>query len=307
MAWPGAAWAQESERTWRIGALAPLPATVFASFFSELRRGGFTEGQNLTVDRRGFGANYDQISATAAEIVKVGPEAILCAGEAAIRAAQVATSNIPIVAITDDMVGAGLVHSLSHPGGNTTGVSILAGDLDGKRQEVLLEFLPGVRRLAALSDAQNNTPAQLATLLDAARARGIELSIHRVERKEDIGLAIGAAKSDGADALNVLASPLLHGDRHTILARTSELHLPAIYQWPETAQEGGLLAYGPGLTEVFRQLARQMGKVLRGAKPANLPVEQPTRFELVVNLRTAKAIGLDFSPTLLTRADEVIE
>jgi ABC-type uncharacterized transport system substrate-binding protein len=305
-AWPLAVRAQP-ERTRRIGVLAPLPATVFAPFFSELRQFGFIEGQTLAVDRRGFDARYDQLSIIATEIMKAGPEALLCGGDAAIRAAQTATSNIPIVAITDDMVGAGLVHSLARPGGNTTGVSILAADLDGKRQEVLLEFLPGVRHLAALSDAQNNSPAQLQTLLDAARARGVELSIHRVERKEDIGLAIGAAKAGGAEALNVLASPLLHGNRHAIFARTTELHLPAIYQWPETAQEGGLLAYGPRFTEVFRQLARQLGKVFRGANPADLPIEQPTKFELVVNLRTAKAIGLDVPPTLLARADEVIE
>jgi putative ABC transport system substrate-binding protein len=305
--WPVAARAQQGERMRRIGVLAPLPATVFAPFFSELRQLGFIEGQTLAVDRRGFDARYDQLFTIAAEIIKAGPEALLCGGDAAIRAAQTATSNIPIVAITDDMVGAGLVRSLARPGGNTTGVSILAGDLDGKRQEVLLEFLPGVRHLAALSDAQNNTPAQLQTLLDAARARDVELSIHRVERKEDLGLAIGAAKAGGAEALNVLASPLLHGNRHAIFTRTTELHLPAIYQWPETAQEGGLLAYGPRLTEVFRQLARQLGKVFRGTNPADLPIEQPTKFELVVNLRTAKAIGLDVPPTLLARADEVIE
>jgi putative ABC transport system substrate-binding protein len=139
------------------------------------------------------------------------------------------------------------------------------------------------------------------------RARGVELSIHRVERKEDISAAIAGAKAGGAEALNVLASPLLHGNRHAIFMQTAELHLPAIYQWPETAQEGGLLAYGPRFTEVFRQLARQLEKVLRGANPADLPIEQPTRFELVVNLRTAKTIGLDFLPTLLARADEVIE
>ena len=182
------------------------------------------------------------------------------------------------------MVGAGLVRSLAHPGGNTTGVSILAGDLDGKRQEVLLEFFPEVRRLAVLSDAQNNTPAQLQALLDIARARGVEISVHRVERNEDIDSAIDAAKAAGAQALNVLASPLLHGNRRAIFARTIDLRLPAVYQWAETAQDGGLLAYGPRFTDVFRQLARQTVKVLRGAKPAELPVEQPTKFELVVNL-----------------------
>src|SRR5262249_51010967 len=250
-AWPLAARAQP-ERTRRIGVLAPLPATVFAPFFSELRLLGFIEGQNLAVDRRGFDARYEELSTIAAEIIKAGPEAVLCGGDAAIRAAQTATSTIPIVAITDDMVGAGLVRSLARPGGNTSGVSILAADLDGKRQEVLLEFIPGVRRLAVLSDAQNNTPAQLQALLDAARGHGIGLTIHRVERDEDVRSAIDAAKAGGAQALNVLASPLLHGNRRAIFARTGELRLPAIYQWPETAQEGGLLAYGPRFSDVFR-------------------------------------------------------
>jgi len=287
--------------------LVPLPASVFVPFFNELGQFGFVEGQNLAVDRRGFDARYDRFAAIAAELVKAAPEAVVCGGDAAIRAAQAATSIIPIVAITDDMVGAGLVRSLARPGGNTSGVSILAADLDGKRQEVLLEFIPGVRHLAVLSDAQNNTPAQLQALLDAARAHGVEMTIHRVERDEDVRSAIDAAKAGGAQALNVLASPLLHGSRRVIFAHTTELRLPAVYQWPETAQEGGLLAYGPRFSDVFRQLARQLAKVLRGAKPAELPVEQPTKFELVVNLKTAKAIGLDFPPTLLARADEVIE
>jgi len=230
-----------------------------------------------------------------------------CAGDAAIRAVQAATGSIPVVAITDDMVGAGLVRSLARPGANTTGISILAADLDGKRQEVLVDFLPATRCVGTLSDAQNNTPAQLAALLEAARSRGIELSIHRVERNEDIVPAIDAAKASGATALNVLASPLLHGNRRSIISRTTELRLPAIYQWPDTAKEGGLLGYGPRLAEVLRLLARQAVRVLRGANPADLPVEQPTKFELAVNDVTAKAIDVDFSPTLLARADEVIE
>jgi putative ABC transport system substrate-binding protein len=164
-----------------------------------------------------------------------------------------------------------------------------------------------VRRLAALSDAQNNTPAQLKVLLDGAQARGVELSIYRVERNEEIVPAIDAAKATGAAGLNALASPLLFGNRSTIIARTTELRLPAIYQWPDTAKEGGLLAYGPRFAQVFRLLARQLVKVLRGANPADLPVEPPTKFELVVNEITAKRIGIDFSATLLARADEVIE
>jgi putative ABC transport system substrate-binding protein len=306
-AWSTAAHAQQGERMRRIGVLVPLPAIAFAPFFSELRQQGFIEGQNLAVDGRGWDGRYDQFPNIMTELVNAGADAILCAGDAAIRAAQAATRTIPIVAITDDMVGAGLARSLARPGGNTTGVSILAGDLDGKRQDVLLEFLPGVRHLAALSDAHNNTPAQLQALLDVARTSGVELAIQRVERGEDVGRAVEAAKAGGAEALNVLASPLLHASRFAIFQRAAELQLPAIYQWPETAKEGGLLAYGPRLAEAFRPLARQMARVLRGANPADLPVEQPTKFELVTNLKTAKALGLDLSPTLLARADEVIE
>src|SRR5262245_56450337 len=235
--WPLAARAQQPEGLRRVGMLAPLPATVFVPFFNELGQFGFVEGQNLAVDRRGFDARYDRFAAIAAELVKTAPEAVVCGGDAAIRAAQAATSIIPIVAITDDMVGAGLVRSLARPGGNTSGVSILAADLDGKRQEVRLEFIPSVRHLAVLSDAQNNTPAQLQALLDAARAHGVEMTIHRVERDEDVRSAIDAAKAGGAQALNVLASPLLHGSRRVIFAHTTELRLPAVYQWPETAQE----------------------------------------------------------------------
>src|SRR5262245_41873745 len=200
-AWPVAAYGQQPDRLRQIGMLVPLPASVFVPFFNELRQLGFIEGQNLAVDRRGFEVRYDQFSAIAVELVKAAPEAILCGGDAAIRAAQAATSTIPIVAITDDMVGAGLVRSLARPGGNTSGVSILAADLDGKRQEVLLQFIPGIRRLAVLSDAQNNTPAQLQVLADGGRSHGVELLIHRVERNEDIGPAIDAAKAAGAQAL----------------------------------------------------------------------------------------------------------
>ena len=304
---PTAVRAQQGERMRRIGVLVPLPAVIWIPFFEELARQGFIEGQNLAVDRRGFDASYDRFPTIVAQLVSANPDAIMCGGDAAIRAAQAATTAIPIVAITDDMVGAGLVRSLAHPGGNTTGISVLAADLDGKRQEVLMDFLPAARHLAALSDAQNNTPAQLHALLDAARSRGVELSIHRVERSEEIVPALDAAKAGGAAALNVLASPLLHGNRRTIIMRTLELRLPAIYQWPETTKEGGLLGYGPRFPEVFRLLARQLARTLRGANPADLPVEQPTKFELAVNERTAKATGIHLDATLLARADEVIE
>jgi len=304
---PARVMAQPAGRVYRIAWLVPIPASAFNPFLDELRQHGFVEGQNLVIDRRGFDGRYEQFPVLAAELVKAGPDAIMCGGDAAIRAAQAATTSIPIVASTDDMVGSGLVRSLARPGGNTTGVSIFATELDGKRQEILIDFFPAARRMAVLADTQTTDIRRLSELEDAAHARGVALSIHRVERSEDIGPAIEAAQAAGAAALNVLASPLLHGNRHAIIVRTAALRLPAVYQWPETAEEGGLLAYGPRFSEFLRQWARQLAKVLRGARPEDLPVEQPTKFEMVVNLKTGKAIGLEIAATLLARADEVIE
>ena len=306
-AWPRAARAQQAGKVYRIGVLTPFPADVLAPWFNELRQLGFVQGHNLTVDGRGFSSSYEQLPAIAAELVSAEPDAIACAGDEAIRAAQALTQTIPIVATTDDMVGSGLVRSLSHPGGNTTGASLLAAELDGKRQEILIEILPSAHHMAVLVDVRTTAPPRLQEIADGARGRGVELSIHRVESSEQIPAAIDAAVAAGAAALNVLASPLLHGGRQTIIERTNALRLPAMYQWPETAEEGGLLAYGPRFSEFMRQWARLLVKVLRGAKPADLPVEQPTKFELVINLKTAKAIGHEMPAGLVLRADKVIE
>jgi putative tryptophan/tyrosine transport system substrate-binding protein len=299
--------AQPASRRYLVGGLMPFPLATLARFVDTLGQLGFVEEQNLTIDPRGFSVPYDRLAVIAGELVEAKVDAIICAGDAAIIAAQAATSSIPIVAITDDMVGAGLVRSLARPGGNTTGVSLLAGDLDGKRQEVLFDFFPEGRRMAVLADTKTNAPSRLHELEDAAQVRGVTLSIHRVERDDQIGPAIESAKATGAVALNVLASPLLHGTRQSIITQSNALHLPAIYQWAETAHEGGLLAYGPRLSEPMVQLGKQLAKVLRGANPADLPVQQPTKFELVINQKTAKLLGLDFAPMLLARADELIE
>ncbi len=206
------------------------------------------------------------------------------------------------------MVGSGLVRSLAQPGRNTTGVSILATELDGKRQEILIEAVPGLRRMAALADSNTTAARQLQALQEAARARGVELSIHRVSKSEEVVPAIDAAKTSEAAALNVLASPLLFANRQGIFERAAALRLPAVYQWPEMAEQGGLVAYGPRIVQIFREVvARQLVKLLRGAKPADLPVEQPTNFELVINLKTAKAIGHEVPAGFVLRADKVIE
>jgi putative ABC transport system substrate-binding protein len=205
------------------------------------------------------------------------------------------------------MVGSGLVNSLARPGGNTTGVSILATELDGKRQEILIEAVPGIRRMATIADS-DTTSRQLQALQDAARARGTELSIHRIASAEEITAAIDGAKASGAEALNVLSSTILFGNRQIIMQRVAALHLPAIYQFAEEAEEGGFVAYGPRIIQIFRELVtKQLVKLLRGGKPADLPVEQPTKFELVINLKTANTLGLTVPATLVARADEVIE
>jgi putative tryptophan/tyrosine transport system substrate-binding protein len=271
---PWRAAGQVVSRTYRIALLSPDPSTEFAAMFDELRRYGFVEGRNLVIDRRNRDASYEQIAAAALEVARTSPDAIITAGPEATRAAQAATTSVAIVAITDDMVGEGLARSLAQPGGNTTGISLLASDLDGKRQE-LLEFASGARRISVLADTRTTGPQRLQALADAARSRGVFLLIHRVEKGEEIGPAIDMAKAEAAAALNVLASPLLHAYRHVIIRKTAALHIPDMYQWPETANEGGLLGYGPRLAEIHRQLARQIvgrsGRVVRSERVRVFP------------------------------------
>jgi putative ABC transport system substrate-binding protein len=205
-----------------------------------LRRLGFAEDQNLAVDWKGYGLSAEQFERHAAELVNAGVDVIVAGGDAAVRAAQRATTSIPILALTDDMVGQGFVRSLAKPGGNTTGVTILASELDGKRQEILIEAVPGVRRIAALADTHTTTPSRVTELEDAASARGVALSIHRVARREEIASAVEAAKAADAGALNVLASALLFNGRTIIFDRVARLRLPAIYQWPELAEQKGV-------------------------------------------------------------------
>src|SRR6516165_9913826 len=309
-AWPLAARGQEPGRIYRLGSLhtAPRDAPHHVALLDDLRRLGFAEGQNLAVDWNGYGLSAEQFERHAVELVNAGVDVIAAGGDAAVRAAQRATTSIPILALTDDMVGQGFVRSLARPGGNTTGVTLLASELDGKRQEILIEAVAGARRIAALVDSNTTMPSQLRMLEDAARARDVELSIHQVDWREEIGNAIDAATAADAGALNVLASALLFNNRTIIFDRVATLRLPAVYQWPEMAEQGGLIGYVPLIVQLYRDImSRQLAKLLRGAKPADLPVEQPTRFELVVNLKTAKAIGHEVPAGLVLRADKVIE
>jgi putative ABC transport system substrate-binding protein len=300
--------AQEAGRTYRLGVLsgAARDTPRILAFFDELRVFGFFEEKNLTVLPGGFGLSNEQFPSAAAAMVKATPDAILCVGDLAMRVAKDATSLLPIVGLASDMLVTGLVRSFAHPGGNVTGVSVLAPELDGKRQDILMEAAPATLRMAALADLNVTTLRQL-ELQNAAHARGVELSIVSVRTPEQIGPAMGDAKAAGAATLNVLASPLFSANRGLLIERAATLRLPAIYEWPEMAEEGGLMGYGTRLDMIYRQTARLLVKAFLGVKPADIPVEQPTSFELVINLKTAKAIDFTVPPTLIARADEVIE
>ncbi len=307
---PAVANAQQPGRTYRVGFLTfnARRYSVVGAVIDELRAQGFVEGNNLTVDDRGFNLRGDEFAAAAREMVLAKVDVLVClSGGASVHGGQAATTTIPIVGIADDMVQEGLVGSLANRGGNTTGVSILGVELDGKRQELLMEMLPKARRLAVLADAAVQTQAQFGALQEAARAGGVTLAIQRIEKPEAISAALEAAKAQGAEAINVLASPLLNAGRQTIFAKATALGLPTVFQWPEGIQDGAVLAYGPGQIETFRQMGRLVAKVLRGAKPSELPVEQPTKFALSVNLKLARELGLAVPPALLQRADEVLE
>jgi ABC-type uncharacterized transport system substrate-binding protein len=300
--------AQVPGQVYRIGIIAGTrqDEAPWPPFFDELARLGFVEGKNLQIDGH-FSVRDEAAADVAAGVVAYGVDAIVTGGYARTHAAQIATTSIPILTVADDVVVMGLVNSLAHPGGNTTGISILATELDAKRQELLLELIPGARRIGALADPNVTRPEQLRALVQEARERGVECSIYRATRPEEIIASIEAAHAAAAQGLNVLATPLFNANQRTIIDHTAALQLPAIYQWPEIAEAGGLAAYGPNYNQLYRQHARQLVKLLRGTKPADIPVEQPDKFELVINLKAANAIGITVPQSLLARADEVIE
>ena len=247
-----------------------------------------------------------QIAESTAALMQTQPEVILCGPETYLRVLQTATRTIPLDSMSEDLVGEGFVTSLAKPGGNITGISLLSPELDGKRLEILTEAVPGLRRVAALAHSIV-TKEHLAQQQALARSRGVELSVFAFAKASEIAPALDAAKAGGAQAINFLATPHQVVSREIILDHMAKVGLPAIYQWPETADLGGLMGYGPPFATMYRQRARQIAKMLRGAKPTELPVEQPANFELVLNLKTAKAIGLEIPDGLVTRADRVIE
>ena len=294
VAWPLAARTQEVGRSYRIGLLNPLPREMpqFVSLFDELRRFGFVEGQNVIVDGRGFRSRPEHFAERAVEIVKSGVDVLICGGDAAIRAAQQATATVPLLGISDDMLARGHVSSLARPGGNITGISILATELDGKRQEILMELMPSARRMAALADPATKAPQQLEELQDAARGRGVELLIYRVARPEEIGPAIDAAHNSGVQAINVLATALLNAHRRLIFERTAALRCPRLRV---SRIRRGRRSYRLRLT-YYRNLSagRPSGQSRFSRVPslAMCQLSNQQNSSWTINLKAAKALGL---------------
>jgi putative ABC transport system substrate-binding protein len=269
-----------------------------------LRESGYIEGQNLAIELR-FSPDLERLHELALELVRTQVHVIVSAGDVGPRAAQRATTQTPIVAIADDIVGAGLVTNLARPGGNVTGITILSPELSAKRLALLKELRPRLSRVAALWDPA--TPSQLKVTEDAAQSLGIKLQALPVRSHADLSGAFEVAKKERAEAFNVLASPLLSQLQPYILEHVTKTRLPAIYQWKEHVTVGGLISYGPSLAAMWQQSGHVTAKILNGAKAAALPVEQPIKFELVLNLRAAKTLGLTIPSSILVRTDSVVE
>lgn len=278
---PFAARAQEPGRIYHLGDLhlSPRNAPWNVALFEAVKADGFIVGQNLIVDDAGFGLSSEKVAEHARALADSQVDVITAAGDPAVRAVHRATKSVPALAISEDLVGGGFVASLAEPKGNITGVSILSTDLNGKRQEILLDALQGTKQMAILADTESTSPQQLQAPQEAANARGVTPVVCAVSKPDEVAGAVDAAKKSGATALNVLASAMLFNSRQTILSRTAALRLPAIFQWPDTADEGALIAYGPSIVQMFRDImSRRLVKLLRGVKPADIPVEQPTQY-----------------------------
>jgi putative tryptophan/tyrosine transport system substrate-binding protein len=294
-----------------IGYLGPTsPGTSALSvgaFLKGLSETGYIEGQNLAIEYRWAEGRYDRLPALAGELVGRKVDLIAAPGDVSALAAKSATSTTPIVFISGDPVERGLVASLARPGGNLTGVSILNIELMPKRLELLSELVPQARVILLVNP--NNAYAEriIGDLQEAARTKGVQLDIFKAGAEDQIDAAFAALAQRHAEALVVSSDVFFTGRRKQIAALAERYAIPAIYDWREYAAEGGLISYGASLTDTGRQAGIYAGKILHGAKPADLPVQQPTKFELVVNLKTAKELGLTVPQSILARADEVIE
>ncbi len=279
------------------------------AFRGGLRDLGYLEGKNVTLEYRWAGGNDQRAAELAAELVRLNVAVIVSPGTPATRIAKAATTTIPVImTAVGDPVGSGVVTSLAWPGGNVTGLSLLDTDLDGKRIELLKEAVPGLTRIAMLW-SPNDPGMTLAFGRVEVASRTLRLALQSLAVR-DLGELSGISQAAGtgqAEALIVTAQPFTIRHQAEILSVATKLRLPAMYTDRRFVDAGGLMAYGPSVTDIYRSAARYVDKILKGAKPSDLPVEQPTKFELVINLKTAKALGLTIPPALLQRADQVIE
>jgi putative ABC transport system substrate-binding protein len=305
--------AQPAKKVPRIGVLhAGTPAAVAQNsegFRQGLREHGYVEGQNIVVERRYGEARPERMAEVAAELVRLKVDVIVTSTDGAIAAVKRQTQTIPIVmASSTDPVGTGFVASLARPGGNVTGLSLISPELSAKRLELLKEVVPGLSRVAIMWN-----PDVRGAVLDyketegAARSLRLQLQSVEVSRADDFDRAFSALTTARAEALIVVPFPVAFTNRGQIASLAQKNRLPSMYGQREYADAGGLMAYGPNNAEQWRRAATYVDKILKGAKPGDLPIEQPTKFELVINLKAAKALGLTIPPSLLRRADEVIQ
>jgi putative ABC transport system substrate-binding protein len=292
-----------------LGASTPETASQWVgAFVTRLQELGWTEGRTVAIEYRWAEAHTERYAEIAAELVRLKVDVIVTWASAPVLAAKQATALVPIVfAAQMDPVGAGVVASLARPGGNVTGLSLQQIDTAGKRLSLLREFVPRLARLAVMANAAApGAVLEMREIQATARALGVEAITIEIRRDDEIAPAIEALKSR-ADALYVATDPLVFTNRMSINMLAQRIRLPTIYGGREYVDAGGLISYGPNFPDLFRRAADYVDKILRGARPADIPVEQPTKFDLVINLKTAKALGLEISPSLLARADEVIE
>jgi len=315
LAAPLAAEAQPVGKVPRVGYLSPgSPSDAarqrrFEAFRQGLRELGYVEGQNIAVEARWAEDKYERYPALAADLVRVKVKVIVAVGGRATQVAQQATRTIPIVmSVVIDPLGGGLVASLAHPTGNVTGLSLMASELVGKRLELLKEIAPKVSRVALLSNPANpGSASQLRQAEASARVLGLQLQPLEARDPQEIDSAFAAMARERAGALVVLADAIFLNRRIQIAELAAARRLPAVYGLSEHAEAGGLMVYSTNLLELERRAATYVDKLLKGAKPADLPIEQPSKHELIINLKAAKALGLTIPPSLLQRADQVIE
>jgi putative ABC transport system substrate-binding protein len=312
VAWPLAARAQQPGKLPTVGILGPTtPAAQpewTVGFIQRLRELGWIEGRNIAIEPRWAEGRIERMVEIASELIRLNVDVIVTSGTAAVVAAKKVTTGVPIVFVgAGDPVGSGLVASLARPGGNVTGQSNQQPDTAGKRLELLREVVPGLQRLAIIVNV--NAPASLGEMREVQTMAGalrLESATLEIRRAEDIASAF-AALMGRPQALYVVTDPFLTANRVRITTLALAARLPTIYTFRDNVDAGGLMSYGPNLTEQFRRGGDLVDKILHGTKPADIPVEQPTKFDLVINLTTAKALGLTVPATLLARADEVIE